>query len=49
MTFLRGEIVFREGNVVGKRGYGQFIRRKPCSLPFQRRMGKQWNVLQAAL
>jgi dihydropyrimidinase len=49
MTLLRGEIMFREGKIVGKNGYGQFIHRKPCSLPFQRRMRKLWDVLQAAL
>ncbi len=49
MTLLRGRIVFREGELTGQKGYGQFLYRKPCALPFQRRMGKQWDVLKAAM
>ena len=33
MTFVRGEIVYEDGDVVGKKGYGRFLKPKPFSLP----------------
>jgi dihydropyrimidinase len=49
LTLLRGKVVFSEGVVLGGKNYGQFTKRKTCSLPFQQRMGRNWDVLQAAL
>lgn len=48
MTILRGSVVFRDGSVVGRNGYGQFLRRKGCMMPYQRRIAGQWDVLRAA-
>jgi dihydropyrimidinase len=49
MTLLRGKVVFRDGQVTGQLGYGQFVRRKPCLLPWKRRLGQEWSVLQASV
>jgi dihydropyrimidinase len=48
-VLLRGRVVFRDGVVVGSKGYGSFMKRKSCALPYQRRMAKEWDVLHAAI
>lgn len=48
-VLLRGKVVFEDGRIVGNVGVGQFVKRKSCALPYQRRMGKEWDVLRAAL
>ncbi len=32
-TFVRGKMVFKEGEVIGKMGYGQFVKRGKSLLP----------------
>lgn len=49
MTLLRGQVVFRDGVVTGGNGFGEFVRRGRCSLPWQRRMKGEWDVLRAAV
>lgn len=48
ITLLRGQVVFRDGTVTGNKQLGRFLKRKTCSLPYQRRMENKWDVLQAA-
>jgi dihydropyrimidinase len=49
MTILRGKVMFRDGEVVGKRGFGEFAKRKSCALPLRRKMEGVWDVLHAAV
>lgn len=49
MTLLRGEVVFRDGIVQGRPGYGQFVKRESSKLPMIRRMEGKWDVLHAAV
>ena len=48
-TLLRGEVVFKDGIVQGRPGYGRFIKRESSKLPMIRRMGGHWDVLHAAV
>lgn len=49
ITLLRGEVVFRDGVVHGRPGNGEFIKREGIKFPMVRRMGREWDVLRAAL
>jgi dihydropyrimidinase len=49
IVLLRGRVAFQDGYVKGSPGFGQFLRRKSCSLPYQRRMNKEWDVLRASI
>jgi dihydropyrimidinase len=49
MTLLRGEVVFRDGMIQGRPGFGKFIKREGIKFPMVRRMEKEWDVLRAAV
>jgi dihydropyrimidinase len=49
ITLLRGNVVFRDGVVHGRPGYGEFIKREGIQFPIVRRMEKEWDVLRAAV
>ena len=49
ITLLRGNVVFRDGVVHGRPGYGEFIKREGIQFPMVRRMEKEWDVLRAAV
>ncbi|KAL1867143.1 hypothetical protein VTK73DRAFT_4337 [Phialemonium thermophilum] len=48
-VLLRGRVVFDNGRVTSDSRHGQFLKRKSCGLPYQRRMGGEWDVLRAAI
>jgi dihydropyrimidinase len=49
ITLLRGQVVFKDGQILGRKGYGRFVQRGKCALPLSRRLGKEWDVLYAAI
>ncbi|CAK7230259.1 hypothetical protein SBRCBS47491_007526 [Sporothrix bragantina] len=48
-TLLRGQTVFRDGQILAKNGVGQFIPRQGCGMPYVKRMEGEWDVLRAAV
>lgn len=49
MTLLRGKVMFLDGKIVGNNRFGQYVKRGPCGLNYQQRMGAKWDVLKAAV
>ncbi|KAI5247871.1 D-hydantoinase [Aureobasidium subglaciale] len=49
VTVLRGRVMFRDGVIQGRSGYGNFIKRGKCAMPVVRVMEQEWDVLHAAV
>ncbi len=49
VTILRGRVVFKDGKILGQKGYGAFVRRKECAMPLARKMEGKWDVLHATI